>query len=180
MPGSSLWLVPPPSHPLHGIITTLITTTLPSKFPSEAGGGGGSNPVLFATHMTLTSEILPATYNKDSGIPNLKHLPTDEEKQHAQTWLDALPLPPANKVHVRLDRVDTQDVFFRRCFIRVLYEGVEDIVGIAREYSVTRGSSSIHDGGGGGDDDAGSPISGATREWLARWKEAFGPHVSLI
>lgn len=177
MPGSSLWLVPPPSHPLHEVITTLISTTLPSKFPSEAAGGG-TNPVLFAAHMTLTSEILPSTYYHDS-TPDLNQPPTDEERQHAQKWLDALPFPPADEVRVRLDRVDTQDVFFRRCFVRVGYGGVEDIVAVAREYGVTRGGSSSS----GHDDDndgAGRPISQATRGWLASWKEAFGPHVSLI
>lgn len=176
MPGSSLWLVPPLSHPLHEVITTLISTTLPSKFPSEAGG---TNPVLFAAHMTLTSEILPSTYYHNS-TPDLNHPATDEEKQHAQKWLDALLFPPAGEVRVRLDRVDTQDVFFRRCFVRVGYEGVEDIVAVTREYAVTRGGSSSSSSGSGRDDGAGSPISKATREWLASWKEAFGPHVSLI
>ncbi|KXJ89718.1 2',3'-cyclic-nucleotide 3'-phosphodiesterase [Microdochium bolleyi] len=146
MPGSSLWLIPPQSHPLHGTITSLITSVLPSRFPAEAGGPDGDSPVVFAPHMTLTSEISPATYN-------------------AQAWLDSLPLPAARDVRVRLLSVDTQDVFFRRCFMRVEYEGVRDIVAVAREHGVSAASSGISEG---------------TEEWLKSWKQAFGPHVSLI
>ncbi|KAH7021027.1 2',3'-cyclic-nucleotide 3'-phosphodiesterase [Microdochium trichocladiopsis] len=179
MPGSSLWLIPPESHPLHGTITSLIASVLPSNFPTEAGGDGGTSPVLFAPHMTLTSEILPSTYGGDSG-PSEKE--REEEKQRAQEWLDTLPLPPASHVRVRLESVDTQDIFFRRCFIRVGYDGVKEIVGVAREHGVVRGGVGGGSTASSGQDTHGQPgtISQTTEEWLAWWKEAYGPHVSLI
>ncbi|KAK8016897.1 2- 3 cyclic phosphodiesterase [Apiospora rasikravindrae] len=99
MPGSSLWLVPPPTHPLHATIAELIERTLPSTFPDLTGPA-------FAPHMTLTSGIDPAVY-ADAG---------------PQAWLDAVPWPRAADVDVRLERVATQDIFFRRCYLKVAFE----------------------------------------------------------
>ncbi|KAK8103651.1 2- 3 cyclic phosphodiesterase [Apiospora kogelbergensis] len=142
MPGSSLWLVPPPTHPLHAIISDLITRTLPSAFPDLTGP-------TFAPHMTLTSGIDPGVYGDDP-----------------QGWLDAVPWPRAAGVDVALDRVATQDVFFRRCYLQVAFEdGVRDLAGLARAVGVNG---------------EGYEIGPVTREWLEEWREAFGPHVSLI
>ena len=104
MPGCSLWLVPPPSHPLHAILSTLISKTLPSKFP-------GKTEPDFPPHMTLASNVLPSTYGDDP-----------------QTWLDAIPWPAAS---VRFETVKSEDTFFRRCYLKVTFTGVRDIAGLA-------------------------------------------------
>jgi 2',3'-cyclic-nucleotide 3'-phosphodiesterase len=39
-------------------------------------------------------------------------------------------------VKVRFEKVVSQDVFFRRCFIRVGYEGVRELAGVARTVGV--------------------------------------------
>ncbi|KAK3936584.1 2',3'-cyclic-nucleotide 3'-phosphodiesterase [Diplogelasinospora grovesii] len=147
MPGSSLWLVPPPTHPLHKILTDLITNTLPNKFPEHAPDAGGYPQ--FPPHMTLTSEVSPSLYN---GTP--------------QAWLDSIPWPAAGSVKVRFGSVKSQDTFFRRCYISVgLGGGVEELAGLARARGVND------------EEDANGP---KTKEWLKRWVEAYGPHVSLI
>lgn len=145
MPGSSLWLVPPPSHPLHTILTNLITSLLPSHLSSSSPSTTTTpRPPTFSPHLTLTSSIDPATYGADP-----------------QAWLDGLPFPRrggGGEVQVRFGRVATEDVFFRRCYIRCGFDGVRGVVAVARE------------GGVGGD------VEG----WLGEWREAFGPHVSLV
>lgn len=142
MPGSSLWLIPPPSHPLHGIISELISQHLPSAFPDVCGPP-------FAPHLTLTSNIPPALYG-----------------DQPQAWLDAVPWPAPGDVQVRLEAVRTEDVFFRRCYLKVAFDGVRGIAGLARARGVNG-----EDGVVGG---------GKTEQWLDEWKAAFGPHVSLI
>ncbi|KAK0616739.1 2',3'-cyclic-nucleotide 3'-phosphodiesterase [Immersiella caudata] len=146
MPGSSLWLLPPPSHPLHSILSTLITTTLPSLFLSESSSSTLA-PHFFTPHMTLTSEISPSVYGKSP-----------------QAWLDSIPFPPTSEVHVRFKDVTTQDVFYRRCYLRVRVEGVREVVGIARARGVE------------GEDEVGEK----TRRWVEWWMEEYGPHVSLM
>ena len=140
MPGSSLWLVPPPDHPLHKILSELIHTHLPSKFPELTGPQ-------FAPHMTLTSNVPPETYGND-----------------AQQWLDSIPWPAGESVRVRLQTVKSEDVFYRRGYIKVAFEGVRDVAGIARARGVNGEAT----------------IGPTTEEWLKEWKSAFGPHVSLI
>ncbi|ETS78729.1 2',3'-cyclic-nucleotide 3'-phosphodiesterase [Pestalotiopsis fici W106-1] len=145
MPGSSLWLVPPPDHPVHRILTKLITQTLPNTFPDVAGSDCPS----FSPHMTLTSNIDPALYGDDP-----------------QGWLDGVPWPQGRDVSVRFAAVQTQDVYFRRCFVQVgMGDGVADIAALARARGVE------------GEADQTGP---KTRKWLGEWAEAFGPHVSLI
>ncbi|RYP22121.1 hypothetical protein DL765_001880 [Monosporascus sp. GIB2] len=140
MPGSSLWLIPPASHPLHGIISDLVSEQLPSSFPDLTGP-------TFAPHMTLTSNIPPALYG-----------------DAPQEWLDSIPWPAARDVQVRFEDVRTEDTFFRRCYIRVVFEGVRSIAGLARARGVN------------GEETIGSK----TEQWLEEWRSAFGPHVSLI
>jgi 2',3'-cyclic-nucleotide 3'-phosphodiesterase len=140
MPGSSLWLVPPPSHPLGQILAKLIEDALPANFPNEAGPS-------FAPHMTLTSNIPPPTYGNSP-----------------QEWLDSIPWPSQQEVKVIFESVKSEDVFFRRCYIKVAFEGVRAIAGLARARGVN------------GEETIGS----ATEEWLQDWKVEFGPHVSLI
>ncbi|KAK6074121.1 hypothetical protein SCUP234_08448 [Seiridium cupressi] len=140
MPGSSLWLVPPPDHPSHDTLSRLIAEILPAKFPSEVGPP-------FSPHMTLTSNIDPKVYG-----------------ENPQQWLDAIPWPSSGQVKVRFDAVKTEDVFFRRGYIKAEYNGVKDIAALARARGVE------------GEDEVGPK----TEEWLKWWTAAFGPHVSLI
>lgn len=146
MPGSSLWLLPPPSHSLHTTLTTLITHTLPSLLPSESSASTLA-PTFFPPHMTLTSEIAPSLYGTDP-----------------QRWLDGIPFPSGREVRVRFGGVASQDVFYRRCFVRVGVEGVRGVVAIARARGVS------------GEEEVG----GRTGEWLEWWVESYGPHVSLM
>lgn len=111
MPGSSLWLVPPPSHPLHDIITKLISSTLPSLFPNSS-----SSPPFFSPHLTLTSNIDPTVYGADP-----------------QAWLDSIPFSSARVV---FERVMTQDFYYRRCYIKCAFESVRDVAAIARARGV--------------------------------------------
>jgi 2',3'-cyclic-nucleotide 3'-phosphodiesterase len=162
MPGSSLWLLPPESHPLYAILAKLIELTVPdilftapppSAVPaapsSDARASATTEPVLFAPHMTLTSEIPPDVYGDDP-----------------QVWLDSLPFPAETPVVKFLD-VHTQDVFFRRCYVSVGYGGVEAVTATARAWGVYNAA---------GDDAAQSKAT----EWLIWWREAYGPHVSLF
>lgn len=139
MPGSSLWLLPPPSHPLHAVLTTLITTTLPTRFPREASAASPRvAPHFFPAHVTLSSGIDPAVYGGD-------------DRESAQAWLDGLPFPSASSssssaaeaaaagatgAKVRFERVVSQDVFYRRCFVRVGFDGVRALAGVARAVGV--------------------------------------------
>ena len=140
MPGSSLWLIPPSSHPLYSIIKRLIMESLPSRFPDVTGPE-------FRPHMTLTSNIDPAVYG-----------------DRPQEWLDSIAWPAARDVQVQFEAVRTEDVFFRRCYIKVAFDGVKDVAGLARARGVI------------GEDTVGPE----TEKWLHEWRSAFGPHVSLI
>ncbi|KAH8880597.1 2',3'-cyclic-nucleotide 3'-phosphodiesterase [Thozetella sp. PMI_491] len=140
MPGSSLWLVPPPSHPLYQILTELIEKKLPASFPGE------SLPV-FSPHLTLTSEIPPEVYG-----------------DRPQEWLDSIAWPDKSQVAVDFEHVKTEDIFFRRCYIKARFEGASGIAALARARGVND-----------------EPVPGPkTEAWLAAWKESFGPHVSLV
>ncbi|KAK4165614.1 putative cyclic phosphodiesterase [Cladorrhinum sp. PSN259] len=147
MTGSSLWLLPPPSHPLRPILTTLISQTVPQHFPHLT-----SSPHVprefFTPHMTLTSDIAPSLYTSTAG---------------PQQWLDSIPFPAGKQVQVKFRRVRSQEVFYRRCFISVEYEGVKDVVGISREYGVE-----------------GVGNKQKVKEWLEWWRGEYGGHVSLI
>ncbi|PSR88699.1 2',3'-cyclic-nucleotide 3'-phosphodiesterase [Coniella lustricola] len=142
MPGSSLWLVPPPSHPLHEVLSQLIESTLPALFAHAE-----SRSVPFSPHLTLTSNIDPAKYGSDP-----------------QAWLDSIPFPTASDIDVKFERVKTENVFFRRCYIKCEWDGAHEVAAIARARGVT-GEETVQQ---------------TTLKWLAEWKEAFGPHVSLM
>ncbi|KAK4170912.1 2',3'-cyclic-nucleotide 3'-phosphodiesterase [Triangularia setosa] len=119
MPGSSLWLTPPPTNPLYPILPKLISSTLPAKFPSEAASSPRVTPHFFAPHMTLTSDVSPSVYGSNP-----------------QAWLDAIPFPSAASVKVKFGKVKSQEAFYRRCYISVGYEGVKDLAGVARARGV--------------------------------------------
>lgn len=146
MPGSSLWLLPPPGHPLFTKLNTLITTTLPALFPAESTSAVLS-PDFFAPHVTLTSEISPEVYGSEP-----------------QLWLDSIEWPSAGEVHVRFEELLSQDVFVRRCYIKVGIDGVKGIAALARARGVI------------GEEAPGEK----TAEWLKWWDDVYGPHVSLM
>jgi 2',3'-cyclic-nucleotide 3'-phosphodiesterase len=107
MPGSSLWLLPPASHPLQSLLTSLIKETS-ERFAS---------PHLFVPHVTLTSEIDPSVYG---GV------------DQSQEWLDGLAFPKAGEVVVKLGNLDSEDVFVRKLYVRVEKEGVRGLGVVAR------------------------------------------------
>lgn len=92
MPGSSLWLLPPSTHPLHSILTSLIHQTS-SHF---------SSPHHFIPHITLTSEISPTTYSSNP-----------------QTFLNNFTFPPVSSIKVRFERLQSEDVFVRKLYIKI-------------------------------------------------------------
>ncbi|KAL2149258.1 hypothetical protein VTH82DRAFT_8606 [Thermothelomyces myriococcoides] len=159
MPGSSLWLLPPENHPLNPVLRALITETLPSNFTREAASSPRVVPHFFPAHVTLTSEISPDVYGDDP-----------------QGWLDRLPLPKGgseSQPKVRFERVVSQDVFYRRCFIRVTFDGVKELAGIARATAVFGEEVEV-------DSEGNVKFGKETEKWLSWWREEFGPHLSLM
>ncbi|KAH6617744.1 2',3'-cyclic-nucleotide 3'-phosphodiesterase [Chaetomium sp. MPI-SDFR-AT-0129] len=176
MTGSSLWLLPPKDHPLNKILTTLLHETIPARFPREAASSPRVVPHFFPAHITLTNGIVPeSTYGTGEG-------------SGAQAWLDSIPFPSSSSsttdtaggegegkgVKVRFEKVVSQDVFYRRCYVKVGFEGVKELAGVARAVGVL---------GEGVDVDAESgevKFGEKTKEWLGSWQEEFGPHLSLM
>lgn len=91
MPGSSIWLLPPTDHPLNSLLPSLIDKTS-AHFKS---------PHRFLPHVTLTSEIWPTSYGSEP-----------------QKWIDSLDFPLRAKVPVRFEKLDSEDVFFRKLYIK--------------------------------------------------------------
>lgn len=142
MPGSSLWLVPVPTDPVHAVLTKLIQDDVRGQFPATS-----PRPPVFSPHLTLTSGIDPAIYGDDP-----------------QAWLDGIPLPSGADVRVEFETVKTEDVYYRRCYLKAGFDGVKGLAGIARARGVL------------GEGEVGE----TTEEWMAEWKRSFGPHVSLM
>lgn len=99
MPGSSLWLLPPPNTPLNNDLQTLITETLPSRFSETKAHN-------FIPHVTLTSNV-PASI----------HFPDP------QAWLDGLHLPVSTTITAEVTAVDPDDKFFKKLTLRLKKEG---------------------------------------------------------
>ncbi|ETI19495.1 hypothetical protein G647_09329 [Cladophialophora carrionii CBS 160.54] len=99
---SSLWLIAPhDDHAFNKSLKDLIDTTLPSDFPHAA-----KNP--FIPHVTVTSEIDPATTYEKSSSP--------------QEWLDGLILPEfqkeKNEVVIELEQLEAGEPFFKKVTLR--------------------------------------------------------------
>ncbi|KAF2266780.1 2',3'-cyclic-nucleotide 3'-phosphodiesterase [Lojkania enalia] len=105
MPGSSLWLLPPTSHPLNAILASLI-----QKVSAHFG-----SPHVFLPHVTLTSEIQPSSYSLDP-----------------QKWLNQIEFPEGKYVHVKFGRLNSEDVFVRKLYIKVSKSGVDKLGKTAR------------------------------------------------
>lgn len=133
MPGSSLWLLPPADHPLNKVLPGLIDQT------SKSFG----SPHRFLPHVTLTSEISPSKYGSDG-----------------PAWLSALDLGPAKDVRVNLERLGSDDFFFRKLYIKCEKDGgLKTLAKQCRKH-----------------------VDGYADEKTAQdWaKEAYMPHVSLM
>ncbi|GAB7339036.1 hypothetical protein MBLNU457_5698t2 [Dothideomycetes sp. NU457] len=100
MPGSSLWLLPPPNTPLNTHLQTLITSTLPSRFPSTKAHN-------FIPHITLTSNVPASLHSPDP-----------------QAWLDSLDLPASSTITAEVVAVDPDDKFFKKLTLRLEKKGV--------------------------------------------------------
>lgn len=92
MPGSSLWLLPPETHPLNEVLTSLIKRTA-SRFGSSD---------LFIPHVTLTSDLVSASsYGTEP-----------------QKWLDSLELPAGGDVQVEFEKLYSEHAYFRKLYIK--------------------------------------------------------------
>ncbi|KAL2175071.1 2',3'-cyclic-nucleotide 3'-phosphodiesterase [Thermothelomyces heterothallicus CBS 202.75] len=174
MPGSSLWLLPPENHPLNPVLRTLITSTLPSAFPREAASSPRIVPHFFPAHVTLTSGISPDAYGDDPqgwldriSFPKKGRGGNDDKKEEGNSGGNS------SRAKVRFERVVSQDVFYRRCFIRVAFDGVKEIAGVARAAAVLGEGVEV-------DAEGNVKFGGETEKWLSWWREEFGPHLSLI
>ncbi|KAI9792860.1 MAG: hypothetical protein M1835_007618 [Candelina submexicana] len=101
-PAQSLWLVPPATHPIHNVLSNLITTQIPSV------PGVTPLPPNFPPHITLTT-----------GIP--------QNLADPQRWLDNIDLGNATQTKVRLLQLDTEDRYFKKVTLRVETAGVQGL-----------------------------------------------------
>jgi 2',3'-cyclic-nucleotide 3'-phosphodiesterase len=108
MPGSSLWLLPPPSDsPINDLLASLIAQTS-LRFHSTHS---------FLPHVTLTSDISPGKYSSDP-----------------QAWLDSLDLPSGNEVQVKFKQLASDDVFVRKLYIQChKTDGIKKLAGACRQ-----------------------------------------------
>jgi 2',3'-cyclic-nucleotide 3'-phosphodiesterase len=122
--GSSLWLCPPHTSPLHPLLSSLIRTTVPSRFPEV------SNPPVFPPHITITSDTIP---------PELPGASSPADWLRAE--LEPI-LPAAQDLHARFCGLDSEDFFFRKLTIRVEKGGgVAELARKCREKLVEGGNA---------------------------------------
>jgi 2',3'-cyclic-nucleotide 3'-phosphodiesterase len=134
MPGSSLWLLPAQNHPLDQKLTSLIEQT--------ASAFGSTD--LFIPHLTLTSDLVsPSSYGSEP-----------------QEWLDSLVLPAADDVHVIFEKLDSEDVYFRKLYVKCKKTtGLKALATVCRKQVV------------------GHEEEATARKWA---EETYNPHVSLL
>jgi 2',3'-cyclic-nucleotide 3'-phosphodiesterase len=107
MPGASLWLLPPHAHTLNQDLQSLIQQT--------SAHFGSSD--LFIPHVTLTSGIPPQAYSSDP-----------------QAWLDSLHFSTASQVQVLFERLDSEDVFVRKLYIKCAKtDGLKQLAKVCRQ-----------------------------------------------
>lgn len=114
MPGSSLWLLPPQSHPLNTTLQNLITSIPSANFkPIAVDNHPFAN---FIPHITVTSDI-------------------PSEPDNSQQWLDNLSLPySTGDLSVVLQDVEAGSAFFRKLTVRVeKNEGFRELGAACRE-----------------------------------------------
>ncbi|KAJ8109043.1 hypothetical protein OPT61_g7743 [Boeremia exigua] len=134
MPGSSLWLLPPEAHPVNERLVSLIKRTA-SHFGSLD---------LFIPHITLTSDLVPASsYGSEP-----------------QQWLESLQLPTGGDVRVEFEKLDSEDVYFRKLYIKCKKTtGLKDLAAVCRKQVANHGDEET------------------ARKWS---EETYNPHVSLL
>lgn len=94
MPGSSLWLVPPPSSSFYRVVQNLITNTIPVHFPNTKTRD-------FIPHVTITSNIDKSLYDQDP-----------------QAWLGSLKLPSSQATPISLETLEPGEPFFKKLTVR--------------------------------------------------------------
>ncbi|KAH7388634.1 2',3'-cyclic-nucleotide 3'-phosphodiesterase [Pyrenochaeta sp. MPI-SDFR-AT-0127] len=133
MPGSSLWLLPPTDHSLSTPLPLLIDKTS-AHFKSQHR---------FLPHVTLTSDISPSSYSSEP-----------------QKWLDSLNLQLDIKVRVSFEKLESQDVFFRKLYIKCdKHDGLKRLA--LRSRQQVDGYGEV----------------GKAETWV---KEEYTPHLSLL
>ncbi|KAF2632106.1 2',3'-cyclic-nucleotide 3'-phosphodiesterase [Macroventuria anomochaeta] len=134
MPGSSLWLLPPETHPLNDVLASLIKRTA-LRFGSTD---------LFIPHVTLTSDLVsPTSYGSEP-----------------QKWLDSLDLQAGGDVQVDFEKLDSEDVYFRKLYIKC-----QKTTGLKALAKVCRKQVADH----------------MDEETARKWaEETYNPHVSLL
>ena len=116
MPGSSLWLLPPSDSKIEDILSTLITKTVPARFPELEATPD------FPPHLTLTSDI-------PSGV-------TEEEPQR---WLDGLPLSIIDPPFVGFQSLDVGQQFFKKLTLSVQKAPLQNLAVQVRAAAVESG-----------------------------------------
>lgn len=117
MPGASLWLVPPPSSDIDEILSTLITRTVPNRFPEL-----GAAPPNFPPHLTLTSDIAPEVVG-----------------DNPQAWLDGLSISLTESPSVNLQSLDIGQPFFKKLTLSSKKAPLQELAVQARAAAVEDG-----------------------------------------
>jgi len=101
MPGSSLWLIPPPTSDFNKHLQDLITASIPRHFSNTKTHD-------FIPHVTITSNISPSLHT-----PN------------PQAWLDSLDLPLTSAITItaEIEALDPEDPFFKKLTLRLGKDG---------------------------------------------------------
>lgn len=97
MPGASLWIIPPKDSSFSQALQTLISKTIPPRFPQTKTHD-------FIPHVTITSNIDQSLYGSDP-----------------QAWLSDLHVPSGDQhdpVFVTLDVLEAGDAFVKKLTMR--------------------------------------------------------------
>lgn len=127
MPGSSLWLIPPPHSSLYSTLNTLINTTIPATIPPSTKTTT-QPPPHFSPHVTLTADTVT---------------PSDDPQQ----WLDRLSLPETAKdLRVQMKEPQVGEIFFRKLTLRCeKNDGLKALAGACRRAGTGEGSAEVED-----------------------------------
>jgi 2',3'-cyclic-nucleotide 3'-phosphodiesterase len=109
------------SHHLDTTLTKIISTTIPSNFPSQ-----GTALPHFTPHITLTSDI---------DISTLKPSP--------EKWLDSLAVPRGEDVRVKFKELAVGSTFTKKLFIRCERDDIEGLATLCRWQGVEGGESGV-------------------------------------
>lgn len=116
MPGSSLWLIPPSDSEIQGVLSALITTTIPAQFPELEATQD------FPPHLTLTSNV-----------------PESVTQNEPQTWLDNLPISLEDSPSVSFQSLDIGQHFFKKLTLSVPKVPLQNLAATVRAAAVENG-----------------------------------------